>query len=88
MSIVTFVAIYFVIWWTVLFIVLPIGMKSQIDDGEIVLGSAHSAPSRFRVGQMVLRTTILASAVFAAFYVATEIFGLSIDMIRHIVPGT
>ena len=88
MSIVTFVAIYFVIWWTVLFIVLPIGMRSQIDDGDIVLGTAHSAPSGFKVGQAALRTTLLASAVFAVFYLVTQVWGYSIDMIPHIVPGT
>ncbi len=88
MSNVTYVAIYFVIWWTVLFIVLPIGMRSQIDDGDIVLGTAHSAPSRFKVGQAALRTTLLAFAVFAVFYLVTEVWGYSIDMIPHIVPGT
>ncbi|ALN73392.1 DUF1467 family protein [Aureimonas sp. AU20] len=88
MSIVTSIAIYFVIWWTVLFLVLPIGARSQIDDGEVVLGTTHSAPSRFHAWRTIVRTTLLACAVFALFYVGTQYLGLSLDSLPHIVPGT
>lgn len=88
MGIVTAIAIYFVIWWTVLFVILPIGMRSQVDEGEVVLGTAHSAPSRFAFGRIAFRTTVAASVVFALFYVATEVLGFGIDSFPHIVPGT
>lgn len=88
MGIVTSVAIYFVIWWTVLFLVLPIGARSQLDDGEVVLGTAHSAPSRFHAWRTIIRTTVLAGFVFALFYVGTQYLGLSLDSLPHIVPGT
>ena len=42
MGILTAVAIYFVIWWTVLFAILPIGVKSQAENEDIVLGTTHS----------------------------------------------
>ena len=88
MGIVTSVAIYFVIWWTVLFVVLPIGMRSQVDEGEVILGTAHSAPARFSLAKIALRTTIAASLLFALFYVGTEVLGFGIDSFPHIVPGT
>ncbi len=88
MAILTAVAIYFVIWWTVLFIVLPIRMRSQADEGEVVLGTTHSAPARFSFAKMVFHNTILATAVFALFYVATEVWGIGPDSFPHIVPGT
>ena len=88
MGIVTGVAIYFVIWWTVLFAVLPIGMRSQVDEGEVVLGTAHSAPARFRFWRLVAVNTLAASAVFTLFYVVTEIFGIGPASFPHIVPGT
>ncbi len=44
---ITALAIFFVIWWTVLFAILPIGMRSQIEDDDVILGTAHSAPTNF-----------------------------------------
>lgn len=88
MGIVTAVAIYFVIWWTVLFAVLPFGVRSQVEDGDVILGTAHSAPSRFSFGRVVLRTTVAATLVFAAFYVVTEVFGIGPNSFPHIIPGT
>ena len=39
-------AIYFVIWWTVLFAVLPWGVQSQHEAGKISPGSDPGAPAR------------------------------------------
>ncbi|MFN6985499.1 MAG: DUF1467 family protein, partial [Rhizobium oryzihabitans] len=32
-------AIYFIVWWTVLFVVLPIGLRTQAEDGDVALGT-------------------------------------------------
>ena len=45
MSITLGIAIYVVIWWTVLFAVLPIGVRTQGEDGVIVPGTPASAPT-------------------------------------------
>lgn len=82
------VAIYFVIWWTSLFVVLPFGQRSQADDGNVTLGTTHSAPSRHRMGRKLLQTTILASLVFGAFYLVTQVFGIGPDDFPHVIPGT
>lgn len=88
MSLVTSTAIYFVIWWTVLFAVLPFGIRSQIEDGEVVLGTAHSAPSRFSFARIAVITTIAAGVVFALFYVVTQVLGYGPHSFPHIIPGT
>ncbi|RIY03695.1 DUF1467 family protein [Aureimonas flava] len=88
MGILTAVAIYFVIWWTVLFVVLPIRMRSQADEGEIVLGTTHSAPARFSLGKVALYNTLVSTAVFAVFYLVTEVWGIGPGSFPHIVPGT
>lgn len=41
-------AVYFIIWWMTLFAVLPIGLRTQADDNDVVLGTVPSAPTRFR----------------------------------------
>jgi predicted secreted protein len=55
----TFLAIYFVVWWMCLFIVLPFGVRNQVDAGEIVPGSEPGAPVRPMWWRRVLWTTLL-----------------------------
>ena len=38
-------AIYFVLWWLVLFLTLPFGVRSQHEDGEGAPGTDPGAPS-------------------------------------------
>jgi len=60
MNIVGSVAIYFVCWWMTLLAVLPIGVRTQGEEGEIVPGTIASAPATPRIGRKLLLTTILA----------------------------
>ncbi|MGL4496733.1 MAG: DUF1467 family protein, partial [Beijerinckiaceae bacterium] len=36
MPIGSLIAIYFVIWWIILFAVLPFGVRSQVEEGKVV----------------------------------------------------
>jgi predicted secreted protein len=62
-------ALYFVIWWTVLFAVLPFGVRTQGEAGEVVPGTPASAPVTPRLKRVALMTTLVATAVFAVVYV-------------------
>ena len=79
-------AVYFVIWWLTLFIVLPIGMRSQQEEGEVVLGTVASAPARFRGLRVVLLTTVIAAAIQGGWMLASHFFGISISSLPVIVP--
>jgi predicted secreted protein len=57
-------ALYFVVWWTVLFIVLPFGARSQADAGDILVGSEPGAPALPSLNEKALWTTIMAAVVF------------------------
>jgi predicted secreted protein len=57
------IALYFVIWWTVLFAVLPFGIRSQVETGEIVAGSEPGAPAAPALREKAIWTTILASLI-------------------------
>jgi predicted secreted protein len=70
MTTTTAVAIFFLIWWVVLFAVLPWGVRSQHEGGEVAPGTDPGAPEVPRLGRKVIWTTVVAGAVFAAFYVA------------------
>ena len=44
MSITFGLAIYFILWWLVLFAILPLGVQSQLESGEVVPGTEAGAP--------------------------------------------
>ena len=75
MSLALGIAIYIVIWWTVLFAVLPIGVRTQGEDGAVVPGTPESAPSTPRLVRVVLLTTLLSALLFAGVYGAVR-YGL------------
>ena len=62
------VAIYFVIWWIVLFAMLPIGVRTQDEDGNVSPGTVESAPSLPRLLPKMLATTLIATIIFAGVY--------------------
>ena len=55
MSLTFAIAIYVVIWWTVLFAVLPIGVRTQGEDGVVVPGTPESAPTATRMLRLMDR---------------------------------
>ena len=56
-------ALYFVIWWILLFAVLPFGVRSQAEAGEIVKGSEPGAPAAPALREKAVWTTLIASTV-------------------------
>ena len=72
MSIIFSVAIFFVVWWIVLFAVLPFGVRTQGEAGERVPGTPESAPVQFALGRVVLINTIVAIIVFCLIWLAIE----------------
>jgi predicted secreted protein len=68
MSLTTAVAIYFILWWIVLFAVLPWGVRSQQETGEIVPGSDPGAPSIPKLAAKLLWTTAVTTVIFALCY--------------------
>lgn len=57
-------AVYFVIWWTVLFAVLPFGVRSQVETGEVVEGTEPGAPALPGLRRKVVVTSLIAAVVF------------------------
>ena len=69
MSTTTFIAVFFLIWWVVLFAVLPWGIHSQQEGGDVAPGTDPGAPVLPKLGRKLMWTTLVAGVVFAAFYV-------------------
>ena len=80
MSLVSAIAIYFIIWWLVLFMVLPFGIRNAHEAGETVEeGNEPGAPTNPRLVQKAVITTILATAAFSVFYLAVTRGWMSLD---------
>ena len=65
MSVVTILAVYFIVWWICLFIVLPFRVRNQVDEGEWVQGTERGAPPLLRLWPKLLAATILAAVMTA-----------------------
>ena len=81
MSAVTLGAIFFVVWWVVLFAVLPWGVRTQAEEGEVVLGTAHSAPARPLLLRKALATTVVAAIIVLLIWLAIEVYGVDLEWI-------
>jgi predicted secreted protein len=79
MSVSFAIAVYVVIWWTVLFAVLPIGVRTQAEDGAIVPGTPESAPTRPRFLRIVLITTLVSCALFGGLWTAIRYNVISLE---------
>lgn len=61
MGFVSGLAVYFIVWWTVLFAVLPWGVEPQ---GPQEDGTASSAPKKPMLLKKVIATTIVATLIW------------------------
>ncbi|MGH6865184.1 MAG: DUF1467 family protein [Methyloceanibacter sp.] len=69
MSISFALAIYFIIWWIVLFAMLPFGVRTHEEAGEKAApGIAESAPFMPKLFPKMVATTVVASLIFAGVY--------------------
>jgi predicted secreted protein len=80
-SIFTALAIYFVIWWIVLFTVLPWGVHSQHESGAMAPGTDPGAPVLANLKLKLIWTTIVATVVFAAWFVVYRYRLVTLDQL-------
>lgn len=57
------IAVYLIVWWVVLFAVLPWGVE-PVDEGDVARGHAHGAPKRPRLLLKMGVTTLVAAVAW------------------------
>ena len=81
MTAVTGAAIYFIIWWITLFMVLPFGVQR---DTEVQEGNDLGAPAKHRILLKMGMNTVLATAIWMVVYLV-DVY--DIISIRDLVPS-
>lgn len=65
------VVVYFLVWWTALFCILPIGVRPDAQ-GKVEEGGWRGAPTAPGLGRKVLWTTLLSSVIWLGIYGLVE----------------
>jgi predicted secreted protein len=78
-------AIYFVMWWIVLFVTLPFGVRSQHEDGESIPGTDPGAPIATGMGRKLIWTTVISAALFAVALLAQNAGLLNIERLSKLM---
>ncbi len=81
----TALAIYFVMWWIVLFLTLPFGVRSQHEDGVGEPGTDPGAPILTRMGPKLIWTTVISAVIFAISMFAYNAGDLSVERLSKLM---
>ena len=65
MSWATGIMVYLVIWWTILFAILPLGVRRVENPGR---GEERGAPERPQLARKAIITSIVAAVLWIGFY--------------------
>ncbi len=68
MSLVSGAALFFIIWWLVLFMVLPFGVRTHAEQGDVVLGTTASAPANLNLVRKMIITSIISAVIVAGIW--------------------
>ena len=80
MAIVSGFAVFFILWWIVLFAVLPWGVRSADEAGEVVeQGHAASAPVKPQLARKFAITTVVSAVIFAGLYAVVASGAVALD---------
>ena len=79
MLLVNGILIYILLWWVTLFAVLPLGVRGQAEENEVVPGSEPGAPIRSNILKKFLMTTIISAVLFVIVYfmIVNDVMGIT-----------
>ena len=87
MGIGTGIAIYFIIWWTTIFITLPFRMKPQFEAGDVVEGTDGAAPANPQILRRMIWNTIISAVIFGIYWLVFYYFDYGLDDIPDFLTG-
>lgn len=64
MNLTSGIVLYIILWFLALFVVLPIGQKSQAEAGEVVPGTPPGAPHDPRLLRKAVQATVISAVIW------------------------
>lgn len=64
---------FVIVWWLCLFVVLPIGVRGQYEDGSTVAGTEAGAPQEPMIRKKAIWATWGAAVITAFLFVLTRV---------------
>ncbi len=89
MAITSAIVLFAVIWFMLLLMALPMRMKSQEEDGEVVPGTPASAPVNPMIGKKIIWVTVITVVLWiplVAFIVSGVVSIHDIDFYNRMSP--
>lgn len=80
MQVTSALVVYAVLWFLILFIVLPLRMVSQGEAGDVVKGTMASAPSDPKMKRRFLITSVIAFVIWVPLCAAIIYGYLTVEM--------
>lgn len=79
MEIANVILIYILLWWVTLFAVLPLGVRGQAEENNIVPGSDPGAPVKANMVRKIVITTVVSAFLFVVTYfmIVNDVFGVT-----------
>jgi predicted secreted protein len=68
-----------VIWWLAFFVLLPIGVRSQLEDGQIEPGTVESAPAIHNLKNKALGALAVALVLWALIFSAINLEWVTLE---------
>jgi predicted secreted protein len=67
------IIIYVNLWMVILFMVLPFGIKNQVDSVNYQRGTDPGAPVESKMKKKILITTLITTVIFSLIFVADQL---------------
>ncbi len=71
---------FLIIWWVVLFAVLPVGVRGQWEEGEPAPGTEPGAPVTPNLWRKALWTTLIAAALWGVLFAVVQLGLIPLDV--------
>lgn len=71
--------VFSIAWWLAFFAMLPIGVRSQVEDGDVFPGSEPGAPSAPQLARKAFYATIAAFIIWGVLYSIVTFHLISVD---------
>ena len=71
-GVVNSIVVFAIAWWIILFIMLPIGIRSQADEGEVTQGTESGAPTDPQLKKKAWWTTMATCCFWLVWTVVAE----------------